>query len=284
MERREFIVLLGGATAAWPLAARAERAGSVFKVGVLYPGPEAAAAKRGLLLLEGLRSEGFRAPDQVMLMSRATDGDPRRLAPLAAELIGSKVDIIIPVGSNAVRVTQPATASIPIIASDLESDPVESGWMASLAHPGGNVTGFFMDFPEFSTKWLELLKEAVPGLASVVVLWDADTAAVQTKAVEAAAQRVKIKIEILEVKAPTEFDAVLAAASSRHPDGLLMFSSPLFSIYSKEIADLTLKYHLPAISLFTSFARAGGLITYGFNLDEMFREIGVMTPCSRMCG
>jgi len=84
------------------------------------------------------------------------------------------------------------------------------------------------------------------------------------------------KIEIMEVKAPTEFDAVLAAASARRPDGLLMLSSPLFSIYSKQIADLILKYHLLAIPLFTSFARAGGLMTYGFNVEEMFREIGVM--------
>jgi putative tryptophan/tyrosine transport system substrate-binding protein len=276
MKRRKFLTLIGSAAAAWPLAARAQQVDAVPKIGVLYPGPEAAAASRGSLMLEGLRSEGFRAPDQVILVSRASGGDPARLAPLAAELIASKVDIIVPVGSGAVRATRSATASIPIVASDLESDPVESGWMASFAHPGGNVTGFFLDFPEFSTKWLELLKETLPSLASVVVLWDPDTATVQTKAIAAAAQRINIKIQIMEVNAPTELDVVLAAASARRADGLLMLSSPLFSIYSKQIAELTLKYHLPAISLFTSFARAGGLMTYGFKLEEMFREIGVM--------
>ena len=160
--------------------------------------------------------------------------------------------------------------------TDLESDPVESGWLASLAHPGGKITGFFLDFPEFSAKWLELLKEIVPSLASIVVLWDPATATMQTKAVAAAAQRVNVKTEIMEVKAPGELAAVFDAASTRRPDGLLILSSPLFSIYSKQIADLTLTHRLPAISLFTSFARAGGLVAYGFNVEEMFREIGVM--------
>jgi putative ABC transport system substrate-binding protein len=276
MRRREFIALLGGATAAWPLAARAQQASSVRKVGVLYPGPEAAAVGRGLLVLEGLRREGLRAPDQVMLVSRATGGDPARLASLAAELVAIKVDIILSIGRAAIRAAQSASASIPIVGADLESDPVESGWLASLAHPGGRITGFFLDFPEFSTKWLELLKEIVPSLASIVVLWDPATATMQTKAVAAAAQRVNVKIEIMEVKAPGELDAVFDAASTRRPDGLLILSSPLFSIYSKQIADLTLKHRLPAISLFTSFARAGGLVAYGFNVEEMFREIGVM--------
>jgi putative tryptophan/tyrosine transport system substrate-binding protein len=158
------------------------------KIGLLYPGPEATAAGRGLLVLEGLRREGFRAPDQVMLVSRATGGDPARLAPLAAELIASNVDIILPVGSPAVRVARTATSSIPIVTYDLESDPIESGWLASLAHPGGNITGIFLDLPEISTALLELLKLAVPHLVSIVVLWDPSrTAMAQHKAVLAAA-------------------------------------------------------------------------------------------------
>jgi putative ABC transport system substrate-binding protein len=139
-------------------------------------------------VLEGLRREGFRAPDQVMLVSRATGGDPARLAPLAAELIASNVDIILPVGSPAVRVARSATSSIPIVTYDLESDPIESGWLASLAHPGGNITGIFLDLPEISTALLELLKLAVPHLVSIVVLWDPSrTAMAQHKAVLAAA-------------------------------------------------------------------------------------------------
>ena len=139
---------------------------------------------------------------------------------------------------------------------DLEIDPIESGLLASLAHPGGNVTGVFLDFPEFGTTWLGLLKEAIPGLASIVVLWDPSTSTVQTKAVTAAAQRLGVNIEIMEIKTPAELDAVFDATSARRPDGLLLLSSPIMSIYSKQMADLTLKHRLPAISLFSNFAKS----------------------------
>lgn len=276
MRRREFFIL-GAAAGAFPIVALGQQANSVPKVGFLFPGPEAIAKMRSVLVLDGLRSEGFREPDQVVLVVRATSSDNARLAPLLAELIASKVDIIIPVGGPpAWRTAHTATASIPIIAADLESDPIESGLVASLAHPGGNVTGMFMDFPDFSTTWLELLTEAVPGLASVVVLWDPSTTTFQTKAVAAAAQRLKVKIEVMEVKTPAEFDVVFEAASARRPDGLLMLSSILFSVHSKQIAALTLKHRLPAISMFSSFARAGGLISYGPNIDDLYRKVGVM--------
>ncbi|MGB6541374.1 MAG: ABC transporter substrate-binding protein [Xanthobacteraceae bacterium] len=276
MRRRDFIRLIGGAAAAWPAAAPAQQANKVPKVGFLYPGPEAMAAKRSPLLLDGLLSEGFHAPDQLMLVSRATGGDPARLAPLLKELVAVKVDVLVPLGPAATRAARSATASIPIVAADLESDPIESGWLASLAHPGGNLTGFFLDFPDFSTKWLGLLKETVPGLASVVVLWDPATGTIQTKAIAAAAKALNIKIEIMEIKAPGEIEAVLDAASQRSPDGLLFLSSPFFSAYTKQFAELTLKHHLPAIAFFSIFPRAGGLMSYGPNLDALYRELGVM--------
>ena len=244
MRRRDFIRLIGGAAAAWPGAARAQQANKVPKVGFLYPGPESVAATRSPFLLDGLRSEGFHTPDQVMLVSRVAGGDPARLAPLLNELVAVKVDVLVPVGPAATRAARSATASIPIVAVDLESDPIESGWLASLAHPGDNLTGFFLDFPDFSTKWLELFKEAVPGLASVVVFWDPATATIQTKAIGAAAKVLNIKIEIMEIKTPGEIESVLDAASQRHPDGLLFLSSPLFSAYDKQFADLTLKHRL----------------------------------------
>ena len=176
MRRREFLSVIGGATA-WPLAARAEQSSSVPKVGFLFPGPEAYAKMRSVLVLEGPRSEGFREPDQVLVVISATGGDPVRLAPALAELLTSKVDLLLAIGGGTVLAARSATTNIPIITFDLEIDPIESGLLASLAHPGRNVTGIFLDFPDFSTTWLELLKEAVPGLASVVVLWDASAPA-----------------------------------------------------------------------------------------------------------
>ena len=279
MRRRKFITMLGGAAIAWPLAARAQQASSIPKVGFLYPGPEANAKMRSALMLEGLRTQGFREPEQVVVLVRATGGDPARSAPLFAELVANKIDILLPMGGLTLTIAgDAAAANIPIVTFDFELDPVESGLLKSLAHPGGNVTGVFLDLPDLSTAWLELLKQAVPSLASIVVLWDPSMPAmVQHKAVLAAAKRLNITTEVMEVKTPAELDAVFETAGARHPDGLLMLTAPLMSIYSKHIAELTLKHRLPAISMFSSFARAGGLMAYGPNLEELYREVGVMT-------
>jgi putative ABC transport system substrate-binding protein len=277
VRRRKFITLLGGAAAAWPLAARAQQASTVPKVGFVFPGPEAYAQTRAALVFDGLRSQGFHDPNQVALLVRATGGDPARLAPLLADLISSKVDILLPMAGTALAVHS-AAPGILIVTYDLELDPIESGMVSSLAHPGGNVTGIFLDLPEFSTTWLELLKEAVPRLASIVVLWDPSTpATAQRTVVLAAAKRLNIATEVMDVKAPAELDAVFETASAHRPDGLLMLSAPVLSIYSQHIAELTLKHRLPAISMFSSFARTGGLLAYGPNLEDLYREVGVMT-------
>jgi putative tryptophan/tyrosine transport system substrate-binding protein len=173
MRRREFITQIGATITAWPLSTRAEALkAKTSKVGFLFPGPEQVAKSRQALLLDGLLSEGFREADQVTLLTRATNGDSAKIEPLLKELIAEKVDVLIPLGPPLTRAAASLTNSIPIVTFDLESDPIESGWLRSYAHPGGNITGVFSDFPDFSTKWLELLKEAVPNCAHIVVLWD----------------------------------------------------------------------------------------------------------------
>jgi len=275
MRRREFITFLGAA-ASWPLAARAQQPERPPRIGFLFPGPEAVAVGRNALLLEGLRSVGFDTPGQAILITRATGGDPARLAPMVADLIASGIDVLVPLGPQTVRAARAVTSTIPIVTFDLESDPVESGLLASLARPGGNVTGVFLDFPNFSTVWLQLLKEAVPGLAKLVVLWDPSTATVQTTAVAAAAKRINVAIEVLQVEAAGDLGAVFEAASGRHPDALLLLSSPIMSVFSKQMAELTLQYRLPAISLFANFARSGGLMAYGPDLDALYRKAGAL--------
>jgi putative tryptophan/tyrosine transport system substrate-binding protein len=276
MQRREFITLLGGAISAWPFAAHAQGLKAIPKVGFLFPGPEEVAKSRRVLLLEGLRSEGFREPDQVTLVTRATNGDLTRISPLLNELIAEKIDVLIPLGPAVTRTALSLTTSVPIIVFDLETDPIESGWLRSYAHPGGNITGIFSDFPDFSAKWLELLKEAVPNCAHIVVLWDPTTTTVQTKAIAVAAQQVHVSSEVVEIKGAAELDAVFETVNAHRPDGLLILSSPLVSIYSKRLAELALKYRMPAISLFSNFARTGGLLSYGPNLNDLYREAGAM--------
>ena len=140
------------------------------------------------------------AAEQVDFVARIADGDPARLAPLAAELIEQKPDVIVTVGSQAARIVRSATTTIPIVAHDLGTDPVISGLIASLAHPGGNITGFFFGFSEFRMKWVEILKETIPNLTSVAVLWDPAAGSSQVKAVENAAGGLSVKMEILEAQ------------------------------------------------------------------------------------
>jgi putative tryptophan/tyrosine transport system substrate-binding protein len=275
MRRREFVLGTIGALLS-PSLVTADSRSSVPKIGFLFPGPESALKSRTPLLLEGLSSEGFHEPDQVILVTRATGGDEERIVPQLKELISEGVAILIPTGPSLMRAARALTRSIPIVTFDLESDPIESGWLEGYAHPGGNVTGVFSDFPEFSSKWLELLKESIPGCSNVVVLWDPATSTVQPRSIANAAQSVGVKTEIMEIKSFSDIEGTFRTASAVQPDGLLVLSSPIVSINSKQIAELALKYRLPGISLFANFARAGGLISYGPNLEDLYRETAVM--------
>jgi putative ABC transport system substrate-binding protein len=171
MKRREFISLIGGAAVAWPLAAHAQQPAKILQVGFLYPGPPAAVPVRIAAFTSGLQAGGLRVPDQAMIIPSATDGNAALLAPLATDLVARKVDVICVAGPEAVRAARAATTTIPIVAIDLESDPTDSGFITSYARPGGNLTGVFLDFPDFSKKWLEALKEAVPKISSVAIFW-----------------------------------------------------------------------------------------------------------------
>jgi hypothetical protein len=145
VRRREFITLLGGA-AAWPVAARAQQASKIAKVGVLYPGTAATLPSRLAGLREGLQAAGYREPDNIELVARAAEGDPKRIAPLAMELAERKVDVMVPVSPAAIDAALAASTTIPIVALDFESDPIARGWIKSLSRPGGQVTGIECKF------------------------------------------------------------------------------------------------------------------------------------------
>jgi putative ABC transport system substrate-binding protein len=269
--RRHFITLLGGVIAAWPLAARAQQSPKIAKVGILYPGTTGTLPSRIAGLREGLQAAGYREPDNIELVAQAAQGDPMRIAPLAMELAEHKVDVMVPVSPAAIDAALAASATIPIVALDLESDPIARGWIKSLSRPGGQVTGIFFDFPEFGKKWLELLKEVMPQLGRVAVLWDPATGPVQIKAVESAGKLLNVKLEILEVRSANLDDSIVAAGS-KGVDALLMTSSPVFGANPERIAGLTLGLRLPAVSLFPDFARAGGLMAYGVDPVKYWRQ------------
>ncbi|WP_128924359.1 ABC transporter substrate-binding protein [Bradyrhizobium guangxiense] len=274
-KRREFITLLGS-TAAWPLAARAQQPVKVPRIGFVYSGPKAAMAPRVGSILTGLQASGYAAAAQVEIVARFAEGDPDQVAPLVKEVIGKNVNVIIAAAPLVVHAARSATRTIPIVAIDLESDPVASGMVATLARPGGNITGVFLDFPDFTAKWLEMLVECNPKLLRAAVLWDPATGPVQIEAVEKAGGMLNVQLDITEVRRPSDFDAAFSRASQHGSGAMVMLSSPLIADNLPMLAELALRHRFPAITLFSDFARAGGLLAYGPNLLSLLRLSGVV--------
>jgi putative tryptophan/tyrosine transport system substrate-binding protein len=182
--------------------------------------------------------------------------------------------VILAIGPGVVRAAHEATTTIPIVAIDLETDPVREGLAQSLAHPGGNLTGLFFDFPEFSGKLLELLNEARPGLTRVAALWDPGSGSVQVEAAQAAASSRGVHLQILKIDDLSKFADALAAAQAEQAQGLLVLSSPMFSAISgiKLVAEQVTSHRLPGITLFPEFAQNGGLMGYGPSLDDLYHQ------------
>jgi putative tryptophan/tyrosine transport system substrate-binding protein len=276
MKRREFISLLGGAAVGWPLAARAQQTARIPKVGVLHPGQAATMTARIAAIREGLSERDSQRESAIELIVQLADGDLARLPALATDLVGNRVDVILAAGPPAVQAARAATASVPVVAVDLESDPVASGLVVSLAHPGGNVTGVFLDFPDFSAKCLQLLTEAVPALGRVGVLWDPSTGSLQLKAVEVAAQSLGVGLEVIEAHRVADIAEAFYVLDRLRIQGALILSSPLFGSNPQLVADLAIRRHVPTISLFPDIAREGGLLAYGPDIQGLYRQIGVM--------
>ena len=275
MRRREFLGFMGGALVVSPRTVWAQQSRTV-KIGFLYPGPEVGGNARLATLREVLRANDW--PDaRVEIVSRF-DVNSARAAVLAKELVDLKPDVLFPVSVGVVEPVRAATKTIPIVAFDLETDPIASGIAANLARPGGNTTGVFFDFPDFSMKWMELLKETIPKLSKVAVVVHPESPSPQLKGVEAAAKLLNVKLEMFEIHGLADVDGALLAASRWSPDAVLLLSSPPIGVGNnpKVVAEFTLKHRLPAITLFPDFARAGGLLAYGIDIPESYRQAAAM--------
>ena len=223
---------------------------------------------------EALAGAGYVDGRTIVTETRDAGGQPERLAGLAAELVAMNVDVILVRGAGPLDAAQRATSRIPIVAVDLESDPVVRGFVRTLAQPGGNITGVFLDLPELSGKQLQLLKEAMPSTSRVAILGDPRLNAPQFKATEVAADKLGLQSHRIDVRTPDEFDGALEAAGKARATAVLLLSSPLVFTGRAAITSLALKRRLPAISMFTEFADAGGLMTYGPSLRESFQRAG----------
>jgi putative ABC transport system substrate-binding protein len=272
MDRRAFISVVGGSILAASLAAEAQH-DRIARIGFLDqfsgPLPNLLSAFR-----ESMSELGYVEGRNLAIDYRLAEGRTDRLPELAAELIGLRVDVVIALGPAALEAAKARTATVPIVASDLESDPVAAGFVASLARPGGNMTGTFLDQAEISGKWLELLKTAIPKLSRVAVLWDSTTPSHQLKALKMGAPALAVTLQTLAVCGPEDLQGVFTAAARQHAQGVVILSSPLMLRSGARLADLAATMRLPTVSMFRQNAVAGCLMSYGPSLAERYRRIG----------
>jgi putative ABC transport system substrate-binding protein len=272
MRRRDFITLIGGAAAAWPLAARGQQAGKRYTIGYLSAGTltlvDATAA-----FTDALRELGWVEGKNVAFERRYAENRLERLAEFAAELVHLNVDVIVAEGTLAPLAAKRATSTIPIVMT-VAGDPLGSGLVASLARPGGNVTGMSLMAPDLGGKRLELLKELLPRLARVAVLWNATNpyAALVYKETQAAGRTLGIEVQSLEVRSPDDFDSAFEAVRQQRSDALITVEDPLTGAYQKRIVDFAAIDRLPSLYGYRESVLAGGLISYGAHFADLFRR------------
>ena len=271
--RRAFVGCLGAALLAGTRRAGAQTAAKGPRV--VYVGRSAGRESPGFkAFAEGLREQGHVVGESLVLDVRTPDQDRVEQYPdLAARLVAAGADVIVASNPFAMEATTKATKTIPIVGVDFESDPVAKGWVATLARPGGNVTGFFLDIPEMSAKQLQLLKEAKPTLSRVAVLGAAQVNAPQFQAVGIAAREMALALQALPIKTLNEIPKAFAEAGRQRAEALLLLSSPMVFGGMARIAEAAVKHRLPTISLFVPFfAEAGGFLAYGPAFLDAFRR------------
>jgi putative ABC transport system substrate-binding protein len=273
MRRREFITLIGGAAAALPLTARAEvqSAAKMYRVGFLLGATGKSVASLFHALQDRLRELGYIEGRNVVFVQRYADGRMERLPDLAAELVRLRVDVIVTGTNLHVAAVRHATETIPIVMV-FTADPVGAGFVASLARPGGNVTGLSADAsPDLWGKYLSLLKEVVPRLTRVGVLGQV-ASQVGFAELKAASQNLGVALEVADLQRPEDIDRAFATMISQRAEALLVVVGPLTYLLRQEIADAALKHQLPAMTNASEFAQAGLLMSYGPNLEDLYRR------------
>jgi len=269
MDRRAFIGSMAIGLLAAPLAAEAQPAGKVPHVGYVT---SSGRSVNVAVFDQGLRDLGYTIGQDVIVEYRFGEGHNDRVPMLIDELLRLKVDVFFAPSPQAIRAARQATDTVPIVGVDLETNPVEAGWVKNLARPGGNITGLFLDLPELGGKLIQILTEAVPRLQRVAVLWDASVAASQFKATEGPARAVRLKVQSLAFRQSEDFTASFEAARNQRAQALVILSAPSVFLNLKRLADLALQYRLPAICVFPQFADAGGLMGYGPNITDLVRQ------------
>jgi putative ABC transport system substrate-binding protein len=271
MDRRRFLGTLAGGLLAAPLPAEGQAPRRSPRVGVLGVTPSDPVLAEAFA--KGLSDSGYVDGRNVTIEHRHAAGRPEKLSELALALVRTS-DVIFARGAGALTAARNATRTIPIVAVDLESDPVAMGFVRNLARPGGNVTGVFLDVPELSGKQLQLLRDIVPSVSRVAVLGDPVLNAPQFRATDLAASALAIQLQKVDVRTAPDLDRALETAQQGNARAVILLSSPLVFVHRADSASLAAAKRLPAVSMFVEFAEAGGLMVYGPSLREAFRRCG----------
>jgi putative ABC transport system substrate-binding protein len=269
MKRREFITLIGGAAAVWPVTAGAQHAGKMWRIAFITQ----AETNIYEALFERLRELGYVEGQNIIIERRYAEGRAEKFQEFAAEMVRLKADLIITITTPAALAAKNATTTIPIVIPTA-IDPVGTGLIASLARPGGNVTGGAVLTGEMAAKRLELLKEVVPSLSRTAVLWNSANPAnaLAWRDTQGAARTLGVTLQSHEVQGPKDFEVAFARMAEERPDALFVLDDALTIQYRKEIADFAMQKRLPSVFAAKDRVEAGGLMSYGPRYSEMMRH------------
>jgi putative ABC transport system substrate-binding protein len=275
MRRREFITLIGCAAAAWPVAAHAQQANRIRRIGVLMPLSKSDPITQRVFesFTLGLQKLGWLEGKNISFETRYSEGKPERLPALAAELVKENIDVLVVWAAQAVDAARNATSTIPIVMTGV-GDALGAGYIASLAHPGGNITGLTLAATDQSTKRLQLIKQLAPDTARVAVIWN-NTASghrFQMKELVPAAPSLGIVLQSRPVLSADEIDAALQAAEQANAQALFVMEDPMIQSNRARIAEFAKLKHWPAIGEFRPIVDAGGLMSYGPDNVDLWRR------------
>jgi len=275
MRRREFITLFSGAAAAsaWPLAVRAQQPPAVARIGLLSPFSPATAAAWHKAFLQGLRGLGWVEGKNISIEYRYADGREDHLPDLASDLVRLKVNVIVTTVNTDTLAAKNATSTIPIVMASA-GDPIGGKLVGSLARPGGNITGLSQIAPDLAGKRLQLLKEIIPRLARVAVLWNphGTTSPIAWREIQLPAQELSVELQSLPITGPNDFDKAFEDANLAHVDALIIMPDPFFAENTIRLAGLAAKSRIPSMFHLKEYAEHGGLIVYGVDRTDQFRR------------
>jgi putative ABC transport system substrate-binding protein len=278
LQRREIITLIVGAAVTCPLAVRAQQAAKAARIGFMVTGSLESPEQQATVdaFRQGLREHGYVEGQNVMIEYRAADGRIERFPELATELVHLNLDLIVASNTPAALAAKQATTAIPIVVPVM-GDPVGDRLVASLARPGGNITGMTFLGPELAAKRLELLKQALPAASRVGALWHPGAYGESTMKemmakMAAAAGILQVQLQAVEVRGAAEFDRAFLAMTKERADALIVLPSPMLFSERRYIVDLATKHRLPSIAMAREFPELGGFMSYGANLPDLFRE------------